>query len=146
MRKAHDSPTRYPQYCWMLTMLPNGKLKLFWTQADSETYTKESASYKNATTASACFTDDGWHHVALSYDKPTRTFAVYMDYELVLTQVVGGEERYELYDGPFGYYFSRMELTDGFEGWMDEIRFSSVVRAPESFVRFASIGSRMILR
>jgi hypothetical protein len=130
----------------MLTQLPDGKLKLFWTQADREAYDAQSSSYKSAKTATALAADGRWHHVALVYDKPTRKFSVYVDYALAMTQTVGGEEGYELYDGPFGYYYSRMELTDGFEGWMDEIRFSSVARTPETFIRFEPVGFMMILR
>lgn len=142
----HVSTTVYPQYCWMLTQLPDGKLKLFWTQADREAYDAQSSSYKSAKTATALAADGRWHHVALVYDKPTRKFSVYVDYALAMTQTVGGEEGYELYDGSFGYYYSRMELTDGFEGWMDEIRFSSVARTPETFIRFEPVGFMMILR
>jgi hypothetical protein len=144
--KPHSTPALEPRYCWMLTMLPDGRLKLFWTQADREVYEANSPSYKNATTAVACLADDNWHHIALTYDKSSRTFIVYKDYKPVMTQVVGGVDGCGLFDGPFGYFFSRMELTDGFEGWMDEIRFSSIVRTPESFVRFTPLGLRIMFK
>ncbi len=32
---------------------------------------------------SAQICDDAWHHVAITYDKPTQTFALYVDYRLI---------------------------------------------------------------
>ena len=51
-----------------------------------------------------------------------------------------------LRDGPYGYYFSRMEPTSGFQGWMDEIRFSSSALPVGALLRLQPLGSAMILR
>lgn len=147
---THKNPKTYPQYCWMLTRLKSGQFKLWWTEQaeDGYAYTADSTDYyRNVTTAASYLSDRKWHHVALRYDKPTRTFSLLVDYSVVLTQVVGGDGRdRDLYDGPYGYYFSRMEPTAGFEGFMDEIRFSSKVRPESELVRFAPTGMLMILR
>ena len=45
----------------------------------------------------------------------------------------------------YGYYFSRMESTYGFEGWMDEIRFTGHVLDSSKFVRFEPISGMTII-
>ena len=121
----------------MLSRKPNGHLEVSWTEtlAEGDYPTQEGASscYKRVETTVDYLADKKWHHVALSYDKSTSTFRLYVDYKSVLTQTVGATG---LFDGPFGYYFSRIEATSGFEGWMDEIRYSSVALQPEQFEHF----------
>ena len=139
---VHANPTTYPAYCWMLTRLPSGKLKICWTIDDGEAYTANSPNRGSATTADAYLSDKAWHHVALTYDKPTRTFSLYVDYQSVLTAPIGETD---LYDGPYGYYFSRMQPSSGFEGWMDEIRFTGKVLSPSRFVRLDPISGLTII-
>ena len=138
--KVHQSPQVWPQICWMLTAESGGVLKIQWELQNREKY--EYATVKSSATASNVLTPRKWHHVALSYDKRSRTFKLYVDYALVKETAVGGE----LYESQGGYYFSRTELSNAFEGWMDEIRFSSVARTPESFIRLAPDGMKLILR
>lgn len=135
----------YPQFCWMLTRRNNGRLRLSWTEVtETGEYSQENAeSFERYVETSEDCLGKEWHHVALSYDKPTRAFRLYVDYNVVMTASVG--ER-GLLDRPYGYYFSRMSPTDGFEGWMDEIRFSWGALAPEDFVRFAPVGGMVIIR
>lgn len=142
---AGHQNNKYPQYCWMLTRKSNGKLRISWTEVT------ESGEYSAADASSFeryVETDDDclgkkWRHVALSYDNLSRTFKLYVDYNLVKTAEVG--ER-GLLNRHYGYYFSRMSPTDGFEGWMDEIRFSWGALAPADFERFAPIGGMVIIR
>lgn len=135
----------YPQFCWMLTRRNNGVLRLSWTEVtESGEYSQDEAeSFERYVETSEDCLGKKWRHVALSYDKPTRTFRLYVDYNVVMTASVG--ER-GLLDRPCGYYFSRMSPTDGFEGWMDEIRFSWGALAPEDLVRFAPVGGMVIIR
>ncbi len=138
--KVHQSPQAWPQICWMLTAETGGKLKIQWELQNQDSY--QLSTVKSTTTASNPLTPLNWHHVALSYDKQSRTFRLYVDYILVKETTIDGE----LYESQGGYYFSRTEQSSAFEGWMDEIRFSSVVRTPESFIRLAPDGMKLILR
>lgn len=144
----HSNPKTWPQYCWMLSRKPNGHLEVSWTETltegDYPTAEGISAScYKRAETSVDYLGDKKWHHVALSYDKSTSTFKLYVDYKLVMTKEVGETG---LYDGPYGYYFSRIEATSGFEGWMDEIRYSSVALQPEQFEHFDVMSLLLMFR
>jgi hypothetical protein len=136
--KVHQYPAVWPQVCWMLTAEFGGALKINW-QLQNQSNNRE---IKSITTQSNLLTPLKWHHVALSYDKPSKTFKLYVDYKQVLETTIEGE----LYESQGGYYFSRIEASYGFEGWMDEIRFSSIVRTPESFVYLAPSGTMLILR
>lgn len=144
----HSKSKVWPQYAWMLTRTGNGHLRISWTEVDDSpnyVYGNEETSgdhYKFAITDSAYLDDHKWHHVALSYDKPSRTFRLYVDYVCILEKTIDRD----LFDGPYPYYFSRMEYSSGFEGWMDEIRFSSVVRTPESFQRFSKVATVIVIR
>ncbi len=137
----------YPQYCWMLTRLHpqlGGTLRLAWTEAKDGDYAKgDSDYYKSCTTDADYLADGAWHHVALSYDQPNRTFTLYVDYQSVLTATVG--ER-GLLDLPYGYYFSRMQCTRGFEGWMDEIRFTNGALTPDEFETLDKSGFTITIR
>ena len=143
----HASPAPYPECCWMLMRNKDGKLKLRWTeQATDPNYEYTSAStayYKSVTTATAVMDRHRWYHVALTYDKPTKTFKLYVNYTLVLTQATSG---LELFDSTRDYFFSRIAASYGFEGWMDEIRFSNAALQPESFVTIESPGMFMLFR
>ena len=147
LANQHATPTPYPQYCWMLTRNTDGKLKLSWTEkAADPSYEYTSAStayYKSVTTASAVMAQHRWYHVALTYDKPTKTFKLYVNYSLVLTQATSG---LELFDSAHDYFFSRIAAANGFEGWMDEIRFSNAALQPEAFVHIESPGMLMLFR
>ena len=147
LANQHADPKPYPQYCWMLTRNKDGKLKLSWTeQAADSSYEYTSAStayYKSATTATAVMDRHRWYHVALTYDKPTKTFKLYVNYSPVLTQATSG---LELFDSTHDYFFSRIDASNGFEGWMDEIRFSNAALQPETFVTLEPLGMFMLFR
>ena len=138
--KVHQSPTLWPQICWMLTAETGGKMKISWEVQGSDTYSLNTV--KSHVTSSSPLTPRKWHHVALSYDKLLKKFRLYVDYKLIEEVVISGE----LYESEGGYYISRIELSNAFEGWMDEIRYSSAVLEPESFVRLSPCGFKIILR
>ena len=138
----------YPQYCWMLTRTranQGSKLRLAWTEVkeDGEYASTDTDYFKSAETDVDYLGDGQWHHVALSYNQTMRTFTLYVDYQSVLTAEVG--ER-GLLDLPYGYYFSRLQCTNGFEGWMDEIRFTNGALKPEEFETLDKTGLTITIR
>lgn len=143
----HASPRPYPEYCWLLSRDYDGRLNLKWTeQAEDESYEYTAGStdyYKSVKTADAVLKEHRWHHVALSYDRPTKTFRLYVNRRLVLEQATGGRE---LFDSTHDYFFSRICASTGFEGWMDEIRFSGAALAPADFESLGKVGLVIICR
>ena len=143
----HASPTPYPECCWMLTRHKNGLLELRWTEqaADpSYQYTVDSKDYYKAVlTSTTVMKNHRWYHVALTYDKPAKTFRLYVDYKLVLTQATSG---LELFDSTHDYFFSRISAANGFEGWMDEIRFSNSALEPTDFETIEELGTVLFYR
>lgn len=134
-----QSPALYPRYCWWLAQQYTGQLKLAWREVNGD----EQGLEKNAVTAVSYLGDDTWHHLALTYDAALKTFKLYVDATLVLTQTLD----YPLWDGPYEYDFARGLDIFGFEGYMDEIRFSNVVREPSGFVSLLpSYGFMIMLR
>ena len=144
----------WPRSSWLLTYNKDGALTLEWTErpsADYQSYGEDTPDvYRQVTTANSYLNDRRWHHVALSYDSDCRQFKLYVDYELVLTQPLIGtpatQNTVSLYDGAFSYYFCRFVTTGGYEGFMDEIRFSSEVLAPKDFEHYVKQGLIMVVR
>jgi hypothetical protein len=137
----HQRPAVWPQFCWVLTMDGIGGLGVHWEEAGRESYSEE--TYGRATgIAPRILEDKAWHHVALSYKKTERMFRLYVDYNKVWEKTLAAD----LLDAPGGYYFSRIESFVGFQGWMDEIRFSNVALEPEDFVKFPPLGLRLIVK
>ena len=147
LANQHASPKKYPECCWLLLRHKSGMLELRWTEqaADpSYQYTVDSKDYYKAVlTPTAIMKDHRWYHVALTYDKPTKTFKLYVNYQLVLTQVTSG---LELFDSTHDYFFSRINAANGFEGWMDEIRFSDSALEPSSFETIEKFGLILFCR
>lgn len=146
-----NNPIWYPRSAWTLVYQADGTLKLDWTERPTPDFTAYGSGtteyYKSATTEEAYLNDTRWHHVALSYDATAKQFKLYVDYKPVMTQGLKntGEEN-ALFDGPYGYYFCRFPTTGGFEGYMDEIRFSSKTLDPSEFERFEARGMLLIYR
>lgn len=146
-----NNPIWYPRSAWTLVYQADGTLKLDWTERPTPDFTAYGSGtteyYKSATTEEAYLNDTRWHHVALSYDATAKQFKLYVDYKLAMTQgLKNAEEENALFDGPYGYFFCRFPTTGGFEGWMDEIRFSSKALEPSEFERFESRGMLLIYR
>ena len=137
----HSTPTQFPRYSWMLSLMPSGHLKILWAVDDGNAHTDSSSNYGGRTTAEALLADRRWHHIALTYDADARRFALYVDYVKVLEPALD----YPLHDGPFPYFFSRIDIASGFEGWMDEIRFTGRVLVPSQFETFCPLSGMAIL-
>ena len=141
--RPHSSPTVYPRYAWMLSVLPNGRLKVRYALDDGNAHTSSSSNYGAVTADRAPLADMKWHHVALTYDSTARKFVLYVDYEQALEHALS----HPLVDGPFPYFFSRIDISFGFEGWMDEIRFTGRALAPQEFVHLVrTTGVYLIFR
>lgn len=82
-------------------------------------------------TASRKIVPGQWHHVALTYDYPTRIVRLYCDYEQV------GEDTtlnpLYLDDGDVGVGAGGPS-THAFDGWIDEVRLTPSVLAPSEFL------------
>lgn len=146
-----NNPVWYPRYSWLLSYTSEGRLRLEWTERPTPGFSSYEASstdyYKRVDTGVSSLTDLKWHHVALSYDASAKRFVLYVDGGVVLTQpLLNAGDTNALFDGNFAYYFGRFPTTGGFEGWMDEIRFSSKVLQPEEFEQFSATGSSIIFR
>lgn len=144
------SPIWYPRSAWLLTYTSAGKLCLEWTErptADYTDYRQTSDYYKSCETKDAFLNDLKWHHVALSYSAQQKTFKLYVDQNLVMTQaLLGSAETNALFDGGYPYCFGRFPTTGGFEGWMDEIRLTGRVLEPAEFESFTLPGMILIFR
>ena len=142
---TRNNPVWYPRSSWLLSYTSEGKLRLDWTERPTPDFTAydetTTSYYKSVETGVTRLADLKWHHVALSYDASAKQFVIYVDRSMVLTQpLLDSGESNALFDGNYPYYFGRFPTTAGFEGWMDEVRFSSKVLQPEEFERFPSQG------
>jgi hypothetical protein len=78
--------------------------------------------------------DDGqWHHIAVTYDDTPATFKLYKDYSYI-GQLVPGNGGSIVYDGGVLHLGGRNN-GNGWEGWVDEIRFVDDVLTPEQFLQ-----------
>ena len=140
----------FPRSSWLLSYNNVGELVLEWTEKptmDYSDYTSSSSLYKKTRTTATWLQDLKWHHVALSYSAEAKTFILYVDGQIALEQpLLGTEETNALYDGPYAYFFCRFPTTGGFEGWMDEIRFTSRVLEPAEFEQYSPTGMFLIFR
>ncbi len=139
-----------PTTCWALYLTGGRQFGLTWTENDgsinattSEDGTGGVAKSKTFDGTAALY-DMKWHHVAVTYNATNRQFELFVDYKSLGTAQTGTVG--PLWDGPFEYEFSRGVGGQGFEGWMDEIRFSRAVRTPESFLRELPSGTLLIFR
>ena len=86
------------------------------------------------------FVEDGrWHHVALTYDYPTRTVRIYQNYEQVGQGVTVN---------PLWLDSGDIQLGAGdraFDGWIDEFRLTDRVLQPDAFLRVVQREGTAIL-
>ena len=121
-------------YSWSLGMNASGNLR---SRIDSET--PPSTSGFNQTLESSAFMEDGkWHHVALTYDYPTKTARLYKDYVKV----------YEVASvNPIITDGGDIKIGNGdqaFDGWIDEVRLTDRVLAPTEFLYTVPLAGTVI--
>ena len=79
---------------------------------------------------SALINDGLWHHIALTYDGPTRAANLYVDY----ARVAGGTVINPLVYDNSALRFGSSGGGRGFDGYMDEVRLSDTALAPTEFL------------
>jgi len=126
--------TRAGGLAWSLAINSAGNLRArFDTQVPPDT------AGNNQTFESSAFVYDGrWHHVALSYDYPTKTAKMYVDYEKVYEGVTLN---------PLWLDTNSILIGAGdqaFDGWIDEVRLTDRVLAPTEFLYAVSLAGTVI--
>jgi hypothetical protein len=102
-----------------------------------------SNQYSIGSNPEAILTDGLWHHIAATYDEPTRTFTMFVDYEQVGQFTLSDQ-------GVLRYNGSELRLggqdsTSSLIGNLDEVRLSHVVLAPEEFLRVVPEPGALVL-
>lgn len=88
------------------------------------------------------YDDQRWHHLALTYDAGTLTAKLYVDYKLIKEGTLPSELGNH---GENCYRFGRYCSMYGFNGYLDEIRFSSRVLTPDEFLRLGGERATLII-
>ncbi len=77
--------------------------------------------------------DGKWHHVAVTYNTPTRTASMYVDYIL---RTSTPQSTHEVVYTNFSLFIGKgAGSNQAFDGWLDEIRLSDTVLQPNQFLR-----------
>jgi hypothetical protein len=122
-------------YSWSLGLNAFGNLR---SRIDSET--PPSTSGFNQTLETPAFMEDGkWHHVALTYDYPTKMARLYKDYVKVYEVVTVNPIITDSGDIKIG------NGDQAFDGWIDEVRVTDRVLAPAEFLYTVPIKGAMLL-
>lgn len=118
---------------WFLTMGEPGLRIRF------DTVPREGVKPANGTNWNQCYDgkksvrDGKWHHAALTYDGPTRTGTLYIDYEKdgsIVTAYPVPVEKGNFLIGINNYGSRSLNME------IDEVRFTAEVLPPEKFLRF----------
>jgi hypothetical protein len=80
--------------------------------------------------------DGKWHHVAVTYDTPTKKATFYIDYITQWNMTTTHEVTYT----NFSLFIGKgAGSNQAFDGWMDEIRISDTVLKPSQFLSTATV-------
>lgn len=87
--------------------------------------------------------DGKWHHVAVTYDKPTRALAVWVDAAKVSEQVLASDQ----FDNLKGrYHFAQGFGMEAYVGSIDEVRLTGAVLSADELLKAYHTGLAIILR
>lgn len=122
---------------WCMDIEPAGKFKVrLDTQLPELPDVNGSLGY-NQGTSGAYIQDSQWHHIALTYDSPTKTAKLYMDYVQVGNAYVTANPVQYVSES---FFLGRGAGSNGaFDGWLDEMRLSDRVLQPHQFLRTYTI-------
>ena len=116
--------TRSGGLAWSLALNSSGNLR-----ARFDTQIQPGTDGNNQSFETSAKIEDGaWHHVALTYDYPTRTVRIYKDYVKVLESVTAN---------PLWVDAGNSQIGAGdmaFDGWIDEVRLTDRVLEPTAFL------------
>jgi hypothetical protein len=119
------------QFSWKVRTLNNCD-KLEYSYSVSYNASNSSETKEVITSQTVNIKDGKWHHFAVSYDAPTKTMKMYLDYEKILE---AEQEEPLLPNKDKVYRLGRFCSERGFSGWMDEIRLSNTVLEPDEFIK-----------
>lgn len=93
--------------------------------------------------------DDGaWHHLALTYDLPTQTVCVYVDFGRLVSWT-GIEFKASALGSPLTVGCSRQSgaAVQNFDGWIDEVRLTGRALQPHEFISvYSGVADNQLVR
>jgi len=118
---------------WCIDMDISNPVKL---RMDSEPLSYGPSNGFNQCVASTSIQDGKWHHVAVTYDCPTRKATLYIDYATQWSMVTSHEV---VYTNNSLFFGKGAGSNWAFDGWLDEIRLSDTVLQPQQFLHTYSV-------
>lgn len=87
--------------------------------------------------------DDQWHHIAISYDRPTKTHSLYLDYKLVGSKTLDTElDASASKSSGNNYLFGwDSDYEGGVSGLFDGIRLTTKALLPQDFLTTRAIAA-----
>jgi hypothetical protein len=113
-------------YSWSLGVEPTGNLRCRFDTTDPVTFTNHVGN--QVFNSGVSIYDGEWHHIALSYDYPTKTAKLYVDHVLKTT----GVTTYPMYLDTGSIQIGAGD--EAFDGWIDEVRITKRVLEPSEFL------------
>lgn len=84
--------------------------------------------------------DHRWHHVALAFDRDSRSARFYFDHRL--SAETSGDDAILFEDSPYSYFI----VGNSFSGWIDEVRLSNRMLLPDEMVNRVPFGLTVVIR
>lgn len=84
--------------------------------------------------------DGQWHHIAITYDRPTKTHALYLDYALVGSKTLADELDASTSDGNNYLFGWSSDVEGGVSGLFDGIRLTTKALEPQDFLTTRAVA------
>ena len=85
--------------------------------------------------------DDQWHHIAISYDRSTKTHSLYLDYKLLGSKTLDVELDASTTSGNNYIFGWDSDVEGGVSGLFDGIRLTTKVLVPQDFLTTRAIAA-----